>query len=140
MTGAPTFPQPTLPGSTALRLVCRTPGVTVVPPCGLPRWSDSEDADVAVVLARADHRDLLGLAEVQGQLPAAATLRPGTLVVVLGELAPSGALLGRWLKPRARAARGVRGSALLALGYVRLGGGVDPRSGHDLAWGYAPSA
>jgi hypothetical protein len=71
------------------------------------------------------------------QVPEAASLPPGTLVVVLGTDAGAG-LFGRLFQGRrAVVARAVRGSALLARGYTRLGGGVDATSRLDLVWGFA---
>ncbi len=130
------LPPPPLPRPTALRLVCRTRGARLSPPLGLARWSDDEDADVALLLdgARSGHTPTLP--EIAAQLPDPAALRVGTLLVVLGDLEPGRLLLGRWLGSRAHAPRAARCAALLALGYERLGGGIDPRSGQDLAWGY----
>ncbi len=75
-------------------------------------------------------------AVVAAQLPDAADLPPGTLVVVMGTGDGEG-LAARWLGARARIARAVRGSALLASGYVRIGAGVDDATRLDLVWGYA---
>ena len=47
-------------------------------------------------------------------------------------------MLGRLLMRRTSiVARAVRGSALLACGYTRLGGGIDGASRTDLAWGFS---
>jgi hypothetical protein len=97
--------------------------VVVVPE--LPdAWPASGYGDVAVIAA---------------QLPDPGTLAPGTRVVVHGQpRAPKG-LLSRVFRGKGRSVqRAVRGSALLARGYVRLGGGADPKTGADLAWGFAP--
>jgi hypothetical protein len=93
---------------------------------------------VAVLLDRPASGASPTLDEVVDQLPPPSTLAAGTLVIVLGDAAPSGALLGRWLGGRVRIPRHLRSSALLALGYTRLGGGVDGVGGkrRDLAWGY----
>jgi hypothetical protein len=144
MTG---WPAPPLPKPVALRLARASPAAParaarVTPPCGLSKWSEADDADVALLLGRPHPPATPTLAEITAQILAQAdpsSLRPGTLVVVLGELEPMGALLGRLLRRKVRAARALRSSALLALGYERLGGGVDPRTGDDLAWGYVRS-
>jgi hypothetical protein len=78
-------------------------------------------------------------ARIAAQVPHARDVAPGTLVVVAEEADGGDAgLLGRILKSRrTHVARAVRCSALLARGYTRLGGGEDPKSRTDLAWGYA---
>jgi hypothetical protein len=105
------------------------------PPLGLTAWSDSSARDVAILLDRAATVD-----EVAEQIPRASERPAGSLVVVLGELASSGARLARWLRPRARVERSLRSTALLARGYERLGGALDSKTGIDVAWGYAPEA
>ena len=134
------LPPPPLPSPTALRLVCRTRGTRVSVPFGLPAWSDDEDADIGLLLDGAPSGRAPTVQEIAAQIPAPDALRPGTLVVVLGDLPPGRVLLGRWLGTHAHASRAARCSALLALGYEHLGGGVDPQSGHDLAWGYGPTS
>jgi hypothetical protein len=114
-------------------------------PFGLASWSDDPSAPaIAVAVDVPDTWPASGhgsVAIVAAQLPAAARLAPGTLVIVLGEAASSASasgLLGRLLMRRAAPiARAVRGSALLARGYTRLGGGLDPASRSDLAWGFS---
>jgi hypothetical protein len=125
---------PSLPSPATLRLLGGSSGGKLTPPFGVARWSSDEDADVVLLLER---RDPLGLDGIAEQIPLAATLRAGALVLVLGEL-PAASGLGRWLKPRVQVSRGLRGSALLARGYTRLGAGIDPKSGQDLAWGFRP--
>jgi hypothetical protein len=130
------MPSAPLPSPTALRLVCLSRGTRVSPPLGLAAWSEDERADLALLLDGPRAGPTPTLPETAAQIPDPGSLRSGTLLVVLGDLPPGRALLGRWLGPRAHVPRAVRCSALLALGYERLGGGVDPRSGQDLAWGY----
>jgi hypothetical protein len=132
-----TWPAPLLPTPAALRTVSGK-SVRVAPPFGLAGWSETPEGDLAVVL-RSPGSATPTLADVAAQVPDSATLPPGTLLVILGELEPSGALLARWLGRNVRVARALRTSTLLAFGYERLGGGVDPASGHDLAWGYVSS-
>ncbi len=128
---------PPLPTPARLRLVAadRTLASRVRPPLGLRAFSDEDDADVALVLRRTDAPPAPD--EIAGQVPPPAQLRGGTLLVVLPELAPAATLLGRLFSPRVLVSRAARSSALLAVGYTRLGGGVDAK-GRDLAWGYAP--
>jgi len=127
-----------LPRPTALRLVSRTEGAKTKPPLGVSSWTDDPNAAVALLLARSAGAVGMTVEEVARQLPLPTTLAPGTLVLVLGVLAPNRSGIGRWLEPTIRIPRYLRGSALLAAGYARLGGGTDPLGGGDLAWGYAP--
>lgn len=123
-----------------MRLVARA-GRAPRPPFGLKAWTDAADA-IAVELELPNDWPASGLGDlgaVARQLPAAADLAPGTLVVVLGDAAASDGIFARFRRPT-RAARAVRGSALLTRGYVAIGGGIDPVSGLDLSWGRAPSA
>lgn len=114
-------------------------------PFGLAQWSDDPNAlAIAVVIDVPDTWPASGhgsVAVVAAQLPSAASLARGTLVIVLGEAASEGGvrrMLGRLLMRRASiVARAVRGSALLACGYTRLGGGFDAASRSDLAWGFS---
>jgi hypothetical protein len=128
------FPSPPLPSPATVRLVGAPASRALRPPLGIRAWSN-EGAAVAVCLPRAsaEARDVDSIA---GHLPDPATLPPGTLVVVLADVAPHPMLLGRLLASSPRVGRELRTSALLARGYARLGGGVDAR-GQDLAWGYA---
>ncbi len=130
-----TLPSPPLPAPLALRLLSRGGASRVKPPLGLARWDDAAP-DLALLLDRPKHGGAPTLDEIAGETPLPGTLPPGTLVLILGEVAPKDALIGRWLGPRVRVPRHLRGSALLARGYVRLGAGIDA-SGNDLAWGYA---
>jgi hypothetical protein len=80
-------------------------------------------------------------AAVAAQIPEPATLASRAAVVVLGATARKGGRLARWLGPRAVVVpRALRCTALLARGYVRIGGGIDPDTGADLAWGWAPDS
>ena len=114
-------------------------------PFGLAQWSDDPSAlAIAVVIDVPDTWPASGhgsVAVVAAQIPPAESLERGTLVIVLGEAASEGGMrrmLGRLLTRRASiVARAVRGSALLACGYTRLGGGVDAASRSDLAWGFS---
>jgi hypothetical protein len=105
------------------------------PPFGLPGWSP--DGAAVAVLLDASGADLEDLAAVAEQIPAAAALPAGTQVVVLGTAAATGGLWRRLLGRRGEpVARPVRCSALVARGYVDVGGGREGSS--DLAWGRAP--
>jgi hypothetical protein len=61
----------------------------------------------------------------------------GTLVLLLPELARRPGLLGRLARPEA-VPLAIRCTALLARGFTNVGGGVEPTSGLELAWGIAP--
>jgi hypothetical protein len=126
---------PPLPTPPALRLMSRGGASSVKPPFGLARWDDAA-RDIALVLDRPPDVRTPKLEEVAAQIPLPSTLEAGTLVIVLGDVAPPRALLGRWLGARVRVPRHLRSSALLARGYVRLGGGIDPKNGNDVTWGY----
>jgi hypothetical protein len=75
---------------------------------------------------------------VTSQLPDPTALVPGQLVVVLPRGAPAEEWLGRLVAKRSWAAGATRATALLALGYCRIGAGVDPASRLDLVWGTSP--
>ncbi len=62
---------------------------------------------------------------------------PGTLVLVLPAAARGPGLLDR-LAPAPTIPLALRCTALVAQGYTGVGGGVDPASGLELAWGIAP--
>ena len=126
------------PRPTALRLVTTAP--TSRPPrplFGLPGWT--ADAAAAAVLLDATALDRGDAAAVALQLPAAATLPAGTLVVVSGAALRGAGLVGRLFRgattPVSRAARC---GALVARGYVDVGADVDPATKIDVAWGRAP--
>jgi hypothetical protein len=106
-------------------------------PFGLGTWTD-DAAAIAVELEADD--DGPAVAIVAAQIPDTSEVAPGALVVVLGDVASSSGIFGRLLRARRSIPRAIRGSALLARGYVRIGGGIDDASGLDLAWGYAPTS
>lgn len=85
--------------------------------------------------------DAVDVASVSQALPAARDLPGGTLVVVLGTIVEPASIARRVLsvfgRPR-HVSRELRSSALLLRGYTRLGASLDPQSGVDSAWGYAP--
>ena len=109
------------------------------PPFGLTEWSDTA-ADVAIAIQFAPSWVPSGLADVAAviaQLPAAATFPSGTFVTILAGDDPPPLLQRLFTRAPMPVARATRGNALLIQGYRRLGGGIDPVSGIDLAWGYA---
>ena len=75
------------------------------------------------------------VATVSRQIPPATTLPRGTRVVVLAGGAARKRFFARLLGKGPRASRAVRGSALLARGYTRLGAGAADED--DAVWGYA---
>jgi hypothetical protein len=111
-------------------------GKTPKPPFGLRAWDPVAPA-VAVLLDVRGH-SACTTADVAGQLPVAASLPPGTPVLVLGNAANDGALW-RLFARGVPVPRGARCSALIARGYVDVGAGVDEVSGADLVWGSAPA-
>ncbi len=91
--------------------------------------------DVLVTLGPDDGADVASVARA---LPDPTTLGRGALVVVLPDVASARSLAGRLFAALGRAPgvpRVLRCTALLARGYVDVGGGVDPETGVDLAWG-----
>jgi hypothetical protein len=134
------FTSPELPAPVALRLVCKGTPSSLKRPFGLSAWAEGDGVDALVLLdpvSTAETGDLTP-GEVLQQIPLAESLPSGQLVLVLGELRASGAIFTRLLGSRRKVGRASRAAALLAAGYVQLGAGVDPKSGHDLVWGYAP--
>jgi hypothetical protein len=130
MTHLMTWPTPRLPAApTSLRL--RGPS-GIRPPLGLARFSD-EAVDLAVALGSAHDLD-----DVVRQIPPCESLPGGALVVVLEDLGEAHGGIARWLRPKGHAPAPLRASALLARGYERIGGGVDPKTGQSLVWGSAP--
>jgi hypothetical protein len=124
------------PRPDAIRLLTRArAGKPPKPPLGLRAWSPEAAAIALLLDARTG--DPRGVHEVVAQVPQASTLAPGTILIVLGTAAnerPFWRLFARGVEvPRA-----VRCSALVARGYVDVGGGRDESSGGDLAWGAAP--
>jgi hypothetical protein len=129
-----------LPSPSSLRLLFRGTRPSLKPPFGLAAWSDDEAADIVVALEHAKVGGDTGeplAGEILPQLPVCETLRRGALVIVLADVGASSGFL-RFLVPRAKVSRAARAAALLAAGYVQLGGGLEPKSGHDLVWGYSP--
>jgi hypothetical protein len=134
----PSFPKPP-----AVRLV-RSAGAkgrrrAPRPPFGLRVWSDAEEAAVVVLLQLPADGASDEVGPIAAQIPAASSLRDGTLVVVLETAERAGGLLSRLLRPEGRVPLVVRGSALLARGYSGIRAGVDPASGEELAWGCSPA-
>jgi hypothetical protein len=75
-------------------------------------------------------------------LPDPAELPPGTMVVVLGEIAAARSLARSVLAVFGRVrsvSRALRCTALVARGYVDVGAGEDETRA-DLAWGFVPPA
>jgi len=108
------------------------------PPAVLPYGVARVDAAGEAVLVRLDtkHKDPHAVAE---SLPDAASLSPGTVIVVLAESAPSGGFFGALGAFGGRKHdRAVRAGALLARGYVDLGAEVDAASQLDVVFGRAP--
>ncbi len=135
-------PVATLPFTvpTALRLVRREGRrATLRTPFGLASF-DSEGVAIAVALDVAAGSEIGELPSAASQIPHASTVAAGTLVVVLGDADRDDGLFARLFSGgRTALPRAVRASALLARGYVAIGAGVDPASGLDLAWGFAPT-
>lgn len=100
--------------------------------------SAEQRAGATKVVLRDD--DAASVAAVMAKLPDPASLPPGTLVIVPGEIAKAGRSLARSVLavfghtksvPRAR-----RCSALVARGFVDVGAAED-ETRTDIAWGYA---
>jgi hypothetical protein len=120
------------PSPRALRLVCSVSGARPpVPPFGLASFVNDADADVAVMLdvdPEANERAQLDAAAAQ--IPAAAELPAGRIVVLLPQRAQAGGFFSRLLASgRARVSPAVRATALLARGYTNLG------ADDELVWG-----
>jgi len=126
------------PVPTALRLSTPLPGSKQPrPPFGLPVWSP-DGAAIALVLD-ARREDLRGAAAILAQVPGATTLPPRTPIVLFGAAIRTGRAWRRFLGAgTVRVPRAARCTALVALGYVDVGGGIDPTTGSDLAWGWSP--
>jgi hypothetical protein len=113
------------------------------PPLGLRAWSAAAPGpSVALVVAVELPAEWgpPGLDDVElvaAQVPLAETLEEGTLVMVLERADRTSGFVSRLLSPSPRVPLAVRGSALLARGYVEIRAGLDPSSGEELAWGYA---
>jgi hypothetical protein len=126
------------PLPTALRLSMRRPvSKPPRPPFGLRAWSPDEKA--TAVLLDAAGEDHLGLRSVLAQIPSAASLPPHTPIVLLGVAVSRVGFLRRLFGGGTLLVdRATRCTALLASGYVDVGGGVDQSTRADLAWGWAP--
>jgi hypothetical protein len=130
------------PRPKALRLLGSAVGDRVPePPFGLREWSSDPAAPLAVVLdvpGESRGEELGGVDALSRQLPSPESVGGGALVIVLAEPKSQKGPLWHLFRRKTRIARAVRCTALLARGYVRIGAGVDPGTGRDLAWGYAP--
>lgn len=96
--------------------------------------ADAGDA-VRVTVTEGDARDASTLAAA---LPDPSSLPPGTRVIVAADAASSRSFAGRLFATLARTQgipRVVRCTALLLRGYDEVGGGLDPETSADLAWG-----
>jgi hypothetical protein len=136
------LPPPPLPKPASLRRVSKAPSPRASPPLGVGAWSGEDAEGVVVVLTPPGLGRTPTIEEAVLEVPPPSSLAGGTLVVVLPHLETGQGLLGRLLSRRrgkTLVARSVRCGALLLSGYERIGGGVDPKEGDDLAWGYAPA-
>jgi len=126
------------PRPPALRLVTTAPtGGRSRPLFGLTAWTPDAPAAAVVLDAAGLTGDDAGA--VARQLPDATTLPEGTLVVVSGAALRGVGILGRLFGgATAPVSRAARCGALVARGYVEVGGGVDPATKIDIAWGRAP--
>jgi len=126
------------PVPTALRLSTPTPAAKPPrPPFGLRSWSG--DGAATALLLDARHADVTDASSVLAQVPGAAALPPRTPIVILGCAVRGEGLWRRLLGAgTVRVARAARCTALVARGFVDVGGGVDEASGSDLAWGWSP--
>jgi hypothetical protein len=122
-----------------MRLLAKAGARTPRPPLGVKAWS--ADGESLAVLLDGAAEELDQVEAVAAQIPPSDQLAPGTLVVLLGTAAPRGARWLQWIAARPpTVARAIRCSALLARGYVAVGGGIDAAPAADLAWGIAPPA
>lgn len=121
-----------------LRLSTTEPGSKPpTPPFGLRAWS-TEGERIAVLLD-AGRGDRLDLGQVVDQVPSASGLPARTPMVVLaGAVRHAGTLRRLFGGGTVQVARATRCSALIARGYVDVGGGVDEPTGADSAWGWSP--
>jgi hypothetical protein len=107
------------------------------PPFGLARWNP--DASGTAVLLDGTMADLNRVEDVAAQIPSATTLPPRSPLVIYGTATCSASWWRRILGPRRlTVTRGARCGAMLARGYINIGGGIDQSSGADLAWGWSP--
>jgi hypothetical protein len=126
-------PLPTALRLSTVRPVSRLPR----PPFGLPAWSSEGAARAVLLHVGAANLDDVG--SLLSQIPRASALPSGTPTVLLG-LAFGG--VGVWRRLVAggtvHVPRATRCTALVMLGYVEVGGGIDDSTGSDLAWGWSP--
>lgn len=97
-----------------------------------------EDDTADAVLVTVDESDAHDATRLAAALPDPASLPPGTRVLVAADAASSRSLTGRLFAAIGRAQgipRVVRCTALLLRGYDEVGGGFDPETSADLAWG-----
>ena len=126
----------TPPTPRSLRLVCSAAGARAPsPPFGLPAFTADTDADMAVLLdVDPDANEHAQVDAAAAQIPDAAELPKGRVVVVLAARAQTGGFFSRLLSSgRARVSPAVRATALLARGYTNLG------ADDELVWGEAPT-
>ncbi len=127
-----------------MRLVCARPlHRPPPPPFGISAWTEGAADSIGVLLDLPDLWPASGFGRasvIAGQLPDPESLAEGQLVVLLPRGAPREAWLRRLLARSKWIAGAVRGSALLARGYARIGAGIDPASKMDLVWGYGRPA
>jgi len=126
------------PRPAALRLSTANPVSKLPrPPFGLGGWS--ADAQATAVLLHVGDVGADDVGALFAQIPKATTLPSGTPMFVLGT-AISRVNAWRHLLGggSVRVPRATRCTALVARGYVDVGGGIDESTGLDLAWGCAP--
>jgi|HubBroStandDraft_3_1064219.scaffolds.fasta_scaffold400161_1 hypothetical protein len=121
-----------------LRLITPTPGTKrPPPPFGLRFWNS--DAQATALLLDARHQKRMDVAAVVAQVPRASTLGPRTPMVIFGAADCGGGALRRLFGGASvNVPRAARCTALVARGYVDVGGGADAVTGADLAWGWSP--
>lgn len=126
------------PLPSALRLSTPTPqSKQPRPPFGLRGWSTEAHATAVQLDAR--HGDLQSVSSIVAQIPRATSLPPRTPIVLLGLAVRAPGVWGRLLGAgTVRVTRASRCTALLARGYVDVGGGLDEVTASDLAWGWSP--
>jgi hypothetical protein len=107
------------------------------PPFGLRGWNAEAQAS-AVLLHIGDGRaDDVG--SLFAQIPKATIFPSGTPIVLLGTAISR---VNAWRRllggGSVRVPRATRCTALVARGYIDVGGGIDESTGSDLAWGCSP--
>jgi hypothetical protein len=126
------------PLPSALRLSTPTPqSKHPRPPFGLRGWSTEGHATAVLLDAR--QGDLQSVSSVVAQVPRATTLPPRTPIVLLGNAVRATGVWRRLLGAgTVHVTRASRCTALVARGYVDVGGGIDEVTASDLAWGWSP--